>query len=315
MSAKKLAGIAYEERGSGFPFIALHGYTLDRRMSLGAFEPLFDAEGRARLPPAAGSQKPRGGPSDRLYRRIYPDLPFMGESADLGPGAGSDDMLDALCAFIDEVLPAGPFLLAGESYGGYIARGIALRMPERVEGAFFLCPLVVARRERRDLPPPAMLSEEPGWAAFAAGADPAELAEYEDCAVSRSSHAFGRVRGEILPGIRASRAGALAELHERGYAYSFDGLGAAAVPAAGAAPTGAPFDRLFEAPACFFLGRQDRSVGWRDALRLSDRYPRASYIVADAAGHNAQIEQAGLFAAAFGAWIADCEAWAGRDGP
>ncbi|MDP3178128.1 MAG: alpha/beta hydrolase, partial [Spirochaetaceae bacterium] len=167
MIANKLAGIAYEERGSGFPFVALHGYTLDRRMSIGAFEPLFDAAGRALLPPAAGSQRPRGGASARSYRRIYPDLPFMGESADLRPGAGSDDMLDALCAFIDEALPSGPFLIAGESYGGYIARGIARRMPERVEGAFFLCPLVVARREHRDLPSPAMLSEEPGWVSFA----------------------------------------------------------------------------------------------------------------------------------------------------
>jgi hypothetical protein len=46
---KTKGGVAYEERGSGFPFVALHGYTLDRRMSLGAFEPLFDAEGRAAL--------------------------------------------------------------------------------------------------------------------------------------------------------------------------------------------------------------------------------------------------------------------------
>ncbi|MDP3178858.1 MAG: hypothetical protein Q8M76_13210, partial [Spirochaetaceae bacterium] len=144
--------------------------------------------------------------------------------------------------------------------------------------------------------------------------DPAELAEYEDCAVSRSRYAFDRVRAEILPGIRASRAEALAKLYEMGYAYSFDSLGPAGTAtgsAAGSAPIGEPFDPVFEAPACFFLGRQDRSVGWRDAFRLADRYPRASFVVADAAGHNGQIEQAGLFAAAFGAWIADCEARGG----
>jgi len=41
---------------------------------------------------------------------------------------------------------------------------------------------------------------------------------------------------------------------------------------------------------------------------LAERYPRASYHPLDAAGYNMQIEQAGLFGAAFGGWIGSCEA-------
>jgi len=59
------------------------------------------------------------------------------------------------------------------------------------------------------------------------------------------------------------------------------------------------------------LGRQDASVGWRDALRLAERYPRASFHVVDAAGHNLQVEQAGLFGAAFGGWLGEVEAETG----
>lgn len=294
MSAHKLRGIAYEERGSGLPFLAVHGYTLDRRMSIGAFEPLFDAEGRVALPASAGAFRPSGGPSSRSYRRIYPDLPFMGESDDLGPGLGSDEMLAALLGFVEALLPAGPLLLAGESYGGYMVRGLARALGDRVAGLFLLCPCVVARLAEREVPPPGLLREEAGWSE---GLTPAEVEGYLDCAVVASRPAFERTRAEILSGIAVARHAELERLKAR-YPYSFDAMGRG----------GEPFDPVFDRPACFFLGRQDSSVGWRDALRLADRYPRAGYHILDAAGHNAQVEQAGAFAAAFGAWIADCEA-------
>ena len=295
MGVAKLGGIAYEERGVGFPFVAIHGFTLDRRMSIGAFEPAFDGEGWAAVPASAGSLRPEGGRSARRYRRVYPDLPFMGESDDLDPGAGSDEMLGALRGFVEAAVPEGPFLLAGESYGGYLARGLARELGERVAGLFLLCPAIVARQAERDAPPPALLREEDGWAS---GASPEEAEGYLECAVVASRYAFERARAEVLSGISVARGAALARLQAGRYTFSFDGLGRA----------GEPFDLPFERPACFFLGRQDSSVGWRDALCLAPRYPRASYHILDAAGHNAQIEEAGAFAAAFGAWIADCEA-------
>ena len=296
MTTNKLRGIAYAEAGSGFPLLAIHGFTLDRRMSIGALEPLFDGEDRVPLIPQAGSFRPEGGASERRYRRLYPDLPFMGESEDLGPVAGSDEMLGALRGFVEELLPEGHFLLAGESYGGYLARGLARELGERVAGLFLLCPAIVPRSADRDLPPRALLREEPGWDE---GAPRAEA--YLECAVVASRRAFRRTRDEILSGIALARAARLESLREGRYAFSFDALGRAGAG-------GEAFDPPFPRPACFFLGRQDDSVGWRDALRLADRYPRASFHILDAAGHNAQIEQAGAFAAAFGAWIGDCEA-------
>lgn len=293
MSIGKLGGIAYEERGSGFPFVSIHGFTLDRRMSIGAFEPLFDADDRAIAPPSAGSFRPAGGPGARRYRRIYPDLPFMGESDDLGPETSSDEMLDALLDFVEAAVPNGPFLLAGESYGGYLARGLARKLGSRVAGIFLLCPCVVARFSERDAPTLSLLREEAGWDS---GVSAEEAAGYLECAVVASRYAFERTRDEVLSGISVARLAALERLQRR-YPYSFDGLGR----------VGEPFDVPFERPACFFLGRQDSSVGWRDALRLAPLYPRASFHILDAAGHNAQIEQAGPFAAAFGAWLADCE--------
>ncbi len=282
MRLSSRSGIAYEEEGSGHAFIALHGYSLDRRMSIGAFEPLF-AE------------------SDRKCRRIYPDLPFMGESTDEPEGSGHDGMLAALAAFVREFAPEGPLLLAGESYGGYLARGLAREFGSRVEGLFLLCPAIVARRGDRDLPLPVVTREEGLWreAAKAAGASEADIACYEEHAVDRSERAFARVRAEVISGIRIARLSAL-ELYLSGSeSFSFDRLGRAGTE-------GEPFDPAFEGPACFFLGRQDSSVGWRDALRLAGRYARASYHILDGAGHNAQIERPAAFAAAFREWLDAC---------
>ena len=295
---KTKGGVAYEERGSGFPFVALHGYTLDRRMSLGAFEPLFDAEGRAALPPSAGAGRPEGGRSSRSYRRIYLDLPCMGESADLEE-ASSDAMLAATLDAIGELTGGGDFLLAGQSYGGYLARGAARALGPRVAGLFLLCPAIVIRRALRDLPPPAVLRDEEGWAA---GAAEEEIEGFKECSVARTRYTFERTRAEILSGIGVARMGLLERIISEGFAFSFDR------PAA--YPEGA-FDARFERPACFVLGRQDSTVGWKNALALAGRYPRASFHVLDAAGHNLQLEQAGLLASAFGAWIGACEAWAG----
>ena len=293
------ASIAYEEHGEGLPLLAIHGFYPDRRLMTGALEPLFDRDGRARVPPSAGCGRPEGGPTRHAYRRIYPDLPFMGESGDPGSVRTSDDMLRVLAGFIRALVPEGPFLVAGESYGGYLARGLAREFRDRLAGLLFVCPAVVARSADRDLPAPGPLRIEPG---YAEGVDPAEREGFESFTVVRDPYTWRRSRAEVLSGVGAARAERLEELRAEGYAFSFDGLG----------QSGEPFDPLFEAPVLFLLGRHDGSVGWRDALRLADRYPRATFTILDMAGHNLQIEQAGVFGALVGEWLGRAEDGCGR---
>ncbi len=51
------------------------------------------------------------------------------------------------------------------------------------------------------------------------------------------------------------------------------------------------------------MGRQDQVAGYRDAWRILENYPRASFAVLDWAGHNAHIEQSQLFNALPGEWL------------
>jgi len=63
------------------------------------------------------------------YKRIYFDLPGMGKTRAADWIANSDVMLDIVLEFIDHIIPGENFLLAGESYGGYLSRGILKKIP------------------------------------------------------------------------------------------------------------------------------------------------------------------------------------------
>ena len=289
--------IAYEEHGEGFPLLAIHGFYPDRRLMIGALEPLFDPEGQASVPPSAGCGSPAGGRTRRRYHRIYLDLPFMGQSGDPEKVRTSDDMLRVVSRFVQAVLPPGPFLVAGESYGGYLARGLTREYGSRVAGLLLLCPMIVAKTADRALPARTDLRVEED---FDAGAEPADTEGFASFTVVRDRYTWTRSFAEVMPGVRLARAEPLERLRENGYAFTFDRLGASGWDAE-------PFDPLCERPVLFALGRQDASTGWRDALRLSESYPRATYAILDMAGHNLQIEQAGLFSALVGEWLGRCE--------
>src|SRR3954452_10382207 len=97
--------------GSGRPVLALHGFTPDHRLMTGCLEPVL-----ARRPG---------------FRRIYPDLPGMGASPAPAGLDSTDGVLEAVEAFVDEVIGDEPVLLAGESYGGYLARGLTRARPDQ----------------------------------------------------------------------------------------------------------------------------------------------------------------------------------------
>jgi pimeloyl-ACP methyl ester carboxylesterase len=50
-------------------------------------------------------------------------------------------------------------------------------------------------------------------------------------------------------------------------------------------------------------GRQDHVVGYQDAWRLIENYPRATFAVLDMGGHNVQIEQEDVFNSLVHSWL------------
>ncbi|GAA4900661.1 pimeloyl-ACP methyl ester carboxylesterase [Stackebrandtia albiflava] len=252
----------YAAFGTGIPVIAVHGWTADHRLMTGCLEPLF---------------------TDRPgYHRVYPDLPGMGGSP-IGDVACSDDMLDAVDEFVTTELGDDPFLLVGDSYGGYIARGLAARRGTQVTGLALICPIGYPERSRRTLPDPDVLVRTPG---LLDGLDDGEAAEYAAIAVVQDPETLRRFQAEAWPGIRIADMAALDRVSAR-YAL------------AEPPESGEPFTR----PAVVFAGRQDAVTGYDDFYRLLDHYPRATFAVLDRAGHNLQIEQPVLFKALMAEWL------------
>ncbi|MEU4420153.1 alpha/beta hydrolase [Actinoplanes sp. NPDC024001] len=254
----------FVEKGAGTPVLALHGWTPDHRLMLGCLEPVFTA---------------RPG-----FRRLYPDLPGMGRSPAPESIAGSDDMLATVHDFIDDHLGDTPFLLLGESYGGYLARALTRDRPSQVRGLALICPVgAELRHENRTLPDHQVLRRDPGLPAVD---DARFTAEFESIAVVQTPETQRRFRDEIWSGLEVADRTAMARIAQRQQLT--------AEPEAGA-----PFNR----PTLILAGRQDSIVGYADQFALLPHYPRASFAVLDVAGHNLQIEQPALFNALINEWI------------
>jgi pimeloyl-ACP methyl ester carboxylesterase len=76
-----------------------------------------------------------------------------------------------------------------------------------------------------------------------------------------------------------------------------------------------PVDQLpqaFGEPALFLLGRQDHVVGYRDAWKILEHFPRATYAVLDQAGHAPDVEQAQLSHTLMSEWLDGVEASASK---
>lgn len=254
----------HEAYGTGTPIILLHGYGSDHRLMKGCMEPIF-------------AQQPG-------WQRIYLDLPGMGQTPGKEQIKSTDDMLDIVIEFIDAIIPGQGFLLAGESYGGYLARGVALRKADLVEGMALICPGIIAERSRRTVPPRTVIVENPQLLATLA---PADAEEFGSTSVVQDHSTWGRFRDEVLSGASIANGPFLEKIRQHA-GYSFD------------------VDRLpqpFARPVVILLGRQDSSVGYQDAWRILENYPRATFAVLDRAGHNLQIEQPQLFNALLGEWL------------
>lgn len=75
-----------------------------------------------------------------------------------------------------------------------------------------------------------------------------------------------------------------------------------------AEPFGFTFDvrnlpQPMKKPVLILLGRQDSSVGYKDAWELLNNYPRASFVVLDRCGHALGVENKGLFQILTNEWI------------
>jgi pimeloyl-ACP methyl ester carboxylesterase len=256
--------VNYEEVGDGRPIVFLHGGGADHRLMTVAFEPIFES---------------RGG-----WRRIYPDLPGMGRTPAADWITGEDDMLAVVDGFVDAVVPSERVVVAGASYGGYLALGLVHRRPEKLDGLALIAPAYRSDGAADRLPAHQVFARDEAVVA--------SLTEDERPWLGRSvvqvAETLEFFRAGVMPGLRIADFEFLDRL-EAGPNLSIDVAG--------------PLPAPFPAPTLILAGRQDSVVGWAGAIPLLESFPRATYAVLDRAGHGVRAEQNVLFQALVGEWL------------
>jgi pimeloyl-ACP methyl ester carboxylesterase len=262
------ASLAYSDHGEGHVVLALHGAYSTHAEIESILEPIV---------------APLGG-----YRRIYPDLPGMGDSVGHETITTSVDVVTLLEDLVDRTVGDQPLIVVGHSYGAHIARGLAARRPGQVVGLVLICPLVPGMRgEEHEI---AIAQDD------AATLVPEDLRDdflsyfviHTHVTAQRFNEAVRPSIGHFDPEVvdRIMQAGDLAP---------------------------DPDTTRFDQPVLVLLGRNDSLVGYRKQLELIDVYPHATLLLVDAAGHALPHERPALLQSATVEWLTTLERHANLD--
>ena len=239
----------YVIEGEGIPIIMIHGKSVDYRLMHGCLEPIFS--------------------HNTGYKRIYFDIPGMGESTPGEDIKADSNLVDILIQAIEFLVGEEKFLVIGESYGGHLTRGILQQKIDQVTGVAFICPWIAEIDQT--MPERKVLVKDE---AFLQSLTDEEKDYFCSAAVVQIKDAYDLFVRDIWSGIKLYNGKFCDEL-ERDLV----------------------FDRklIFNGPSLFITARQDHWVGYEAAFKLLQVYPRASYSVLDCGGHNVQIERSELF--------------------
>lgn len=244
--------VHYVEHGAGRPVLVLHGAGVDHREAEACFEPVF------------------GGVAG--FRRIYPDLPGMGQTLASDGLRGAEDVLETLLDFAGEVTDGTAHLLIGHSAGAYYAQSMAARAPGQVAGLALICPLLPGLR---DIPEHRVV----------VGSSEIGNDDFRSYFVVQSPEMLERYERYVQPAAALVDHAALERIGERWVLAPDDG------PA-------------YAGPTLVVAGRLDSTVGYASAVDLADHYPHASLAVVDDAGHALPHEKPDLLRALVTEWLA-----------
>lgn len=269
--------LSAREIGEGLPVLIIHGWEMDGRVEELDFEPIFTK--------APG------------FRRIYVDLPGMGTTP-ANDVKDLDDVLFRLVQFIDARLGKSKFLLLGSSCGGYLARVLAQKYVEQVYGLLLRVPLIEPKDSLRDLDTVQPLVRNEQLMSSLPSEDKALFGEVLIQTPAYIKSLKAKYQKAYLPAMKAADNKVLDPIRADPQRYQLS------------LALGNEHPKLF-APTLIICGRQDDTVGYRDALRLLELYPRSTYVVLDRGRHDLPVDQNGVFEALVRDWLARVDEWRG----
>ncbi|MHC5372993.1 alpha/beta fold hydrolase [Enterococcus sp. LJL120] len=241
----------YEIIGSGPTIYFLHGLGVDLTSMKVIYEPFFKG---------------------RTFRRVYLDLPGMGQSEMPADLESSDDVLAILLAFIKQDSSQEKFQLCGHSYGGYLCLAVAQVMSQQVDQLFLTAPVVVANNHNRQTTPiktillDNYIDPHPAWENFAT------------MNVNISQQHWLTYQRAILPGVSRFKSAAWHQIQfspENKYTLSIE----AAIQ-----------KKSQDYRGTILLGKNDDVVGFQQQLALITPTNQLEVAVLNDTGHNVFID-------------------------
>ncbi|CRG84927.1 hypothetical protein PISL3812_02097 [Talaromyces islandicus] len=260
---------------SGLPVLIIHGWELAGSAEELDFEPVFTT--------ASG------------LRRIYVDLPGMGATP-ANNVKDLDEIYQRLVQFVDSRLGKSKFLIMGSSCGGYLARALAQKYIDQVDGLLLRVPLIEPKDDLRDVDPFQPLVQNEQLMASLSSEDKAlignvhiQTTAYIECLKAKYE--------AVAPALEAADKQVLNPIRTdpQRYKLSLD--------------LDSNENAKLLAPTLILCGRQDEVVGYRDSLRLLELYPRSTYVVLDRGRHDLPIDQTEVFGALVRDWLNRVEEW------
>lgn len=267
--------VNYEMVGEGSPIVMLHGTSVDHHYMMNDMEPLFAS---------------RNG-----WKRIYPDMPGHGMTPGMDWITDQDKILEVVLDFIDTIIPGERFVLAGSSKGAYLARGVVHERFESIDGLLLTVPVIIADRDKRDLPEHITLVTDPQ---YISELTPEEAEALPQWAVVQNRKFFDYYQTLISPAGELFDEPFLAKIVDQtetnNFSFDVDAL-----------------EKPFPAPTLIVSGRQDAAAGYRDVWKILENYPRGTFAILDRMGHFMGAEQEDLFLALAGEWLDRVEEYVG----
>lgn len=201
---------------------------------------------------------------DEKWQRIYVDHPGVGKTK-LSGTLDIEELLDGIKTFVQSVTREKEFLIIGASFGGFVARYLVDVFKNRVNGLFLLYPLISHKFSEATIEK-----------------------DVTDCIniVMTNKKIENEIQEEAKEAMQNTDFLFLENLIKQAQEFNLE-IG----------------DFSFIKPVCILTGRQDASVGYKDAFSLVEYYPKATFCVLDNASHNLHLEQKEIFSVFVENWL------------
>jgi pimeloyl-ACP methyl ester carboxylesterase len=258
----------------GIPILFVHGWELSSVYDITDFEPIFT------------KSKVTG------YRRIYIDLPGMGDTPADASIVDLQSMYDQVATLVEQQVSPSKFLLVGTSCGGYFARALVTQFGEQILGVFLKVPMMEPDDLRRDRDGFKAIVEDEEAVKLALGEG--QASSLGDILVQTPAYIrslLAKMTTSVWPGVELAKSDVLDPIRNDPRKYSLELL---REPGR---------EKGSEKPSLIVTGRHDDVVGYRDTLRLLELYPRATFVALDRGVHLLPIDEGDLVQSLVLDWV------------